>query len=431
MKTNMHASLSSLVLLVGLWLTGCTKDPSPSLEISGTKSVSFTDGISGMTTTFGLQTNIAWSASVTSGGDWCTLSPSTGTGDALLTVTATGINTTRAVRSATVTVIGSGLTQTITVSQPVQPFDIYAAGDEYTAAGVMPVYWKNNVITRLTQGETGSAQSIVVSGQDIYVLGYMDGTGSTVWKNGTVLYQFPNSTFSSLAVSGSDVYMAGESFIQEGNYGINRVWKNGTVLYERENCVFNALAVSESDVYTAGKGYNSQGVLVATIWKNNTVIFQGNNALGDFYPGQFVSSISALCLSGSDVYAAGEEWEGVTQLGKVWKNGTPLSRSINASFYSICTSGTDFYVCGWGRDDNGLGYSVGLWKNGSRAGLNTTLPNYGTNMVCEAGGDIYVAGGQYDQNGTGYATVWKNATGTGLISTENGLANGIFLAPRP
>lgn len=69
--------------------------------------------------------------------------------------------------------------------------DVYVAGYEITAGVKTPVYWKNGVITRLSQaGESGQASSIAVSGQDIYVTGSQENSATstgpaTVWKNGT------------------------------------------------------------------------------------------------------------------------------------------------------------------------------------------------------------------------------------------------------
>jgi hypothetical protein len=112
-----------------------------------------------------------------------------------------------------------------------------------------------------------------VSGRDVYVCGTVvnDRDAATVWKNGKVLWSLTDGAgwagANSLLVSGGDVYAGG----YEQNKGAT-VWKNGKVLWRltdgfREAKV-HSLAIEGGDVYAGGwEGDTS----VATIWKNDAV----------------------------------------------------------------------------------------------------------------------------------------------------------------
>ncbi|MDR0998288.1 MAG: hypothetical protein LBL70_04410, partial [Treponema sp.] len=101
--------------------------------------------------------------------------------------------------------------------------DVYVAGYEKNAGAC---YWKNGRQTALSGGREGSAQSITVSGDDVYVVGTFR-SGSWVacyWKN-SILTVLTNGRTEAgpraVVVSGSDVYIAG----YEGDAAC--YWKNG------------------------------------------------------------------------------------------------------------------------------------------------------------------------------------------------------------
>lgn len=71
---------------------------------------------SGGSMTVNVSSNISWDVWCTGGGDWMTVSPGIGSGDGVLTVTATE-NANPTPREATITVLGNGLTQNIEVYQ--------------------------------------------------------------------------------------------------------------------------------------------------------------------------------------------------------------------------------------------------------------------------------------------------------------------------
>lgn len=70
---------------------------------------------SGGTNYFSVTANVSWS--ITDDADWLMVSPTSGSGDRQVTVTATSANTGTSARSATVTVTGGGITRYVTVIQ--------------------------------------------------------------------------------------------------------------------------------------------------------------------------------------------------------------------------------------------------------------------------------------------------------------------------
>lgn len=164
--------------------------------------------------------------------------------------------------------------------------DVYVAGATKEAAtGYLKArYWKNNVVTENIAARGSCANTIFVSGSDIYTGGYtMDafgGSAATIWKNGTPLFlQTKDSWVYGVAISGNDVYAVGNSIPN----GI-RCWKNGgsiplsgTDTTGITPSFANCIAVSGSDVYVAGQ--NGFG---ASIWKNGieTKLIDGRGISG-------------------------------------------------------------------------------------------------------------------------------------------------------
>ncbi len=147
--------------------------------------------------------------------------------------------------------------------------DVYVAGWD----GEHAVYWKNGIVTSLTDGFDGmaAANSIFVSGSDVYVAGdvYPEDkmVNATYWKNGiaTDLSEGVGgwSGAKSIFVTGSNVHVAGWSILDDTQY-----WKNGnrTSLNDDDDETGggSSIFVSGSDVYIAGHEGN-----VAKYWKNN------------------------------------------------------------------------------------------------------------------------------------------------------------------
>lgn len=258
--------------------------------------------------------------------------------------------------------------------------DVYIAGYEETNTGTIAKYWKNGVATNLTDDlKYNYANAIVVNGSDVYVAGYeqtgknsggiffVESCVAKYWKNGvpTNLSDGKNKNYAnSITVSGNDVYIAG----YEWNAGkmIAKYWKNGIATNlsdDSKNHIAKAIVVNGNDIYVVGGEVQTSvnGVLfngVAKYWKNGVPI--------NLTDGSFNAEAHAMAINGGDVYIAGQEQNanGVN-VCKYWKNGTSVSLtngSSNENTTSITINGNDVYVTG--NVYEGSLPKGRYWKNG-------------------------------------------------------------------
>ena len=252
--------------------------------------------------------------------------------------------------------------------------DVYAVGNEYnyTAGGNRAILWKNNTAQMLSTTRS-NANSVYVSGSDVYAVGevfeHLVGDKATVWKNGTA--QTLSNTSSraySIFVSGSNVYAAGfVGSTSEYDYG-NRatLWVNGTAQTLSTNpSNANSIYVSGSDVYVAGVVY-VDGNFRATLWKNGIAQTLNNTP----------SIAYNVFISGSDVYVAGLSASSITLSNNsiersstramLWKNDTEQTISTPMSeARSVFVLGSDVYVGGFGQTNVGISRFAKIWKNGT------------------------------------------------------------------
>ena len=291
--------------------------------------------------------------------------------------------------------------------------DIYVAGMD----NGLPVYWKNGAMVAVDNAAWNfSGTSIAVVGSDIYLAGARNGLfyyewAATSWKNGqgTPLGNYAGAT--SIAVVGTDVYVAGWE-VENGGFVV-KYWKNGQAISLSNRSIEasgNSIVVVGNDIYVAG--YEDQ---VAKYWKNGQAVSLTN--------GTNQASGNSIAVVGNDIYVAGSEVNGSHHAAKYWKNGQAISLtngSNHANATSIAVTGSDIYVAGWEGDTYGLvGGTVSVakyWKNGQEFSLtNGTNYAYAT-AIAIYGSDVYVAGyeivgGQYQPK------YWKNGQAISLPST--------------
>ena len=264
-----------------------------------------------------------------------------------------------------------------TTSKNVEAYSIYVSGNDVYVAGkvyadnpVFPgdgiaIYWKDGNPVYLTDGI--SANSVIVSGNDVYVAGdgaIVDNCPRNVpcmfpvrfvakyWKNGVPVILSDSTKInsaSSIAISGSDVYVAGFEFVWPLTNA--KYWKNGqpVVLSTRQSVTYS-IAVSGNDVYVAGEEDSKP-----TYWKNGIPV-KLSDETGD---------AKSIAVSGSgNVYVAGVGYTATGTVVKCWKNGNPVTLSSKIQSYatSIAVSGNDIYVVG--REVIGTKLLGGYWKNG-------------------------------------------------------------------
>jgi hypothetical protein len=297
----------------------------------------------------------------------------------------------------------------------------------------------------------------------VYVLGVQDGA-VVFWKDKQfnpvygelgVLYNFGSS---SLTTSGNNVYIAGFQVTNTSQLFpyAPAFWLNGTATSLADttgsvgNGTANAIAVSGSDVYVAGiRGYDSQqdGIpytsdsaaypitgSVATVWKNGApVTLPGYGSVGRVDSGKFANRffndyVSALYVSGSDVYVAGGTYYQSAGHARFWKNGVPVDLAGQLDYATqnntfgfpnstgISVSGANVYVSGVQQTE--LGTLAIYWKNGSPVFLSTDSASGSVaNSIFVSGSDVFVVGWQNVGNYS-RAMLWKNGTPTQLTSGD-------------
>lgn len=329
-----------------------------------------------------------------------------------------GVVTAIAAGETTVTVTteegGRTATCTVKVEEPREP-DVYVAGYTTVSTVRKATYWKNGEPQILSDNES-TANSIFVSGDDVYVAGHVTDSENimcaTLWKNGTALTleNVYASSANSVFVAGGDVYVAGYYMDMSYKYfGI--LWKNENSHLVVESAYTSSVFVSGSDVYVGGNTTDASWNSFATIWKNDQA---------QTLEGQQVNSVY---VAGGDVYAAGSD---NYSKAAFWKNGaitTLNTGSTRAS--SIFVSGSDVYVAGYLADEN-YNNDATLWKNGELQIYPKTQREAEALSVCVNRDNVYVAGYQRDSDWTSFAALWVNGELQSL-STGASMANAVFV----
>ncbi|WP_271766729.1 cadherin domain-containing protein [Aquimarina algiphila] len=286
--------------------------------------------------------------------------------------------------------------------------DVYAAGYENKGGDDIATFWKNGEAISLTDGSNeAKANSVFVSGDDVYVAGYEVGNSgfevATLWRNGeTIKLTDGNSDARANAVyvSGNDVYVVGYRFISSRIFAT--LWKNQVQKDIGDiGSSANAVYVSGDDVYIVGYQYG-ESKSVATLWRNEEEI-----ALTDGVNNAFANDVY---ISGTDVYIAGIETNLTNGIATLWKNGaaTMLTDGNGKTATSVFVSGNDVYVVG----------SNNFWQNNVLDSLSQISAQFSSVYVFE--NDVYISGTLYSLTNQKYeASIWKNSEQTVLSGEGN------------
>jgi len=265
------------------------------------------------------------------------------------------------------TVLSNGTNDAYANSICVSGSDVYIAGTD-----AVPVYWQNNTEAKLQITSTfGAANSICISGNNVYIAGN-DSTKVVYWKDGTET--FPDNVMdsggigSSVCVSGNDVYIA-------GTRGYNAVyWKNGNIVHlttynvPTQHVRVNGICVLNGDTYVVGYvNYAGSPFPYLNYWAKG-IATDLNTGYDLSSPNNNYGQVSAVFVSGSDIYIAGmvETSNQMINNAVYWKNGVETvlpSSAANAFASSIFISGNDVYVSGYEYNAGQPKYAV-YWKNG-------------------------------------------------------------------
>jgi hypothetical protein len=303
---------------------------------------------------------------------------------------------------------------------PEPDVDIYVAGDE----NGLVLYWKNGkAIPIENRPSYYSATAIAVDGSNIGAAVTRtelrwDHFSSKYWKNGQEVKLGTYSGATSIALSGSDVYVAGWEW--EGSAtseyatsaAIAKYWKNGqpvALTNGTKEAYANSIAIADNDVYVAGHEGN-----VAKYWKNGQTVLLTNGINQAF--------AASIAVVGSDVYVAGSEGG----IAKYWKNGVAVLLS-QGNATSIAVAGNNVYVAGYEGDY--YSYKAKYWKNGQEIVLtNGSTPEIASSIAVHKD-DVYIAGTEYYFNTGGrVAKYWKN--GQAVLLSNDGVANSIVVVAR-
>jgi len=170
------------------------------------------------------------------------------------------------------------------------------------------VYWLNgerNVLPKVN--EFASANSIAISGSDVYIAG-MDGNNPVYWLNGRqfILPQAGDIVnTSSIAIIGSDVYITGRTRVTRSARNADAVyWLNNRRFVLSSSLLANAsaISISGSNIYITGNDND------AVYWLNGRRIVLPTVIAEPQYETGYTSqdrAANAISIIGSNIYIVG------------------------------------------------------------------------------------------------------------------------------
>ena len=298
---------------------------------------------------------------------------------------------------------------------------VYAVGTYYRSAiSPQAVLWIDGNGTFLMDGANATEpQSVAVSGTDVYVAGYSAPVGqpslttATWWHNGTPTHLTSTTLSIALQVvlSGSDVYAVGWDYLSGPKaYPVPVYWKNGAETVLSTTFGYGqSIAVSGNTVYVAICQIDSDPNVqssAARIRSKPSDALNLVNDCGKTLTGGYQSTQAVL-----------------------WTSGTPpsLLEEKESAPVSIAVVGSDVYVTGFVEPQ------PVVWKNGKETPLDSqTFPVYpsGPGGISVADGDVYIAATQFPATSPqGLAGYYKNSVFTPLgVPGSQSLTSGIAVA---
>lgn len=209
----------------------------------------------------------------------------------------------------------------------------------------------------------------------------------------------------------------------------------------KEHAYFSSMEISGGDVYIAGR-YQYMGNSWGCYWKNDTIHFL------EVPQGCYASYATSIAIDGTDVYVCGWVQGGNNVSGTravIWKNGVcsviaPPENPTGGYYYSLLNSikvspvDGSVHACGYYAGP-GTGNVVKPMYCVENTTSTLTLPaggadvrGYSFGLVVGDSGDVYIAGRQYMTSGGNYvngsdsAVLWTNSSPEILpTSYDNGI----------
>lgn len=290
--------------------------------------------------------------------------------------------------------------------------NVYLAGSDKSKDGSLPCFWKNDTRTNLPNTAGGDAHSIAVDGSNVYVAGrsWVDLAQTRYvpcyWLNGNrtnlpFLHERGNGTANSILSFNGIVYAAGTCsdsltyFANNGWRNIPCYWKNDKIIrLEMLNGFGNGSTASISLLaapnriitYIVGTSTASSGYDEPCYWKIDPMVITTPDA-----------EIEATALSDKG-YGGGA------------KHVSPGNGQIQ----------NDVYIAGFVDNADGVNDPC-YWHNGNRTDLSKISPSGHAvaTAIDYAGNDVYVTGYSGNNEGRHIPCLWKNGTRTELTLPAN------------
>ncbi|MBN2102934.1 putative Ig domain-containing protein [bacterium] len=310
--------------------------------------------------------------------------------------------------------------------------DIYVGGwitqASNTAANNI-AKWDGHSWSALGTGLNSHVDAIAVNGTDIYVVGNFTQAGGieashiAKWDGhqwsalgGGIVFDGGYTQYAgAVAVDGNNVY-AGGNFTRAGSIEVNHIAKwDGTAWSALGSGVGGGvytIAYAEGIVYVGGSLYQAGGVEV-----NHIARWDGNawSAMGEGLD----DDVNAIVIDGSDVYAGGDFSNSVAKWdGSTWNS---VGDGVGGVVYTIAVSGSDIYAGKWFWFPDEAGEGIVKWD-----GTNWTPLGSGVNdwvyAVAVSGGDVY-AGGSFTKIGgieAMHIAKWDGTQWSVLKDSDNG-----------